>query len=125
MKKGKRQAGETATQVQGENPKKAVAAKATEDRITEKKELKYKYPADCEEGGTKAQLLIKRKKFRHEVRKNLRNYEKKAAALMEKAEAGDAAAQKELRGIERADRVYRREVLMNPKASVTAEGDQD
>jgi hypothetical protein len=50
-------------------------------RITNEKALKYIYPASCEEGKDKDEVLEKRKRFRQRVRKTIESFMGKIGKL--------------------------------------------
>lgn len=67
-------------------------------KITVEKDLKYIYPEDCEKGGTKEELLERRKKFRAGVRRKVASFEKSVGSLMNEKKPDQAkidAIQKE------------------------------
>jgi hypothetical protein len=76
-------------------------------QITEKKDLKYIYPADCEIGKSKAEIKEKRKKYRASVRRKLESL-KKALKVAKKSDDP-----KDLRRAEKELVSYSKEHLAN------------
>lgn len=78
--------------------------------ITEKKDLKYIYPAECETGGSKDELLERRKKFRAGVRRTIASFEKKVKNLM----SDEKSDQKEIDKVEKEYKKYAKAVYLKP-----------
>jgi len=74
---GQTKIGKTSAKAAGITKKsKASTKKEVTAEINSQKELKYLYPADCEIGKTKGDVLAKRKAFRQKVRNTMRKLEK-------------------------------------------------
>lgn len=84
--------------------------KAAEAKITEKKELKYIYPASCEEGKNKDEVLVRRKAFRQSVRAKIARFEKNIAKLEEAKANKEKGATKKLRETKKEFQAYMEEV---------------
>jgi len=59
----------------------AKVTKSAKAAITKQKQLKYNYPADCEKGKNKEEILSKRKRFRHTVRRKIGQFERNIAKV--------------------------------------------
>ena len=87
-----------------------VTNEVTEASITKEKELKYIYPASCEEGKTKDEVLIRRKAFRQTVRKNIARFEKKLLKLEKAKTEGEKGSTTEFRKLNKELKAYIKEV---------------
>lgn len=107
----------------GKNPKKKKdkATKTLTDTnaskvvatITVEKDLKYIYPQDCQEGGTKEELLERRKKFRAGVRRKVEAFEKQMKVAMA-SDKPTSKEEKEIRKVEKEYKAYAKEVYVTP-----------
>lgn len=78
--------------------------------ITSNKDLKYIYPASCEKGKNKEELLKKRKAFRQGVRAKIKSLIKAEKTALKASVKGDGTA-KDVAEAKKARAAFEKEVL--------------